>query len=106
MTINPFIGWWYITEMDAWDDDFFNMDGEAFIQIDEDGGRRFGFGAVQSEIDGKEAEERFEFSFQVFDECDLVSGWSWFTLKGSDTVDCEIRFFQGEESGFVAERQK
>ena len=63
--------------MDTWDEDFFNMDGQAYIQIDEDGGGRFEFGAVQSEIDGKGSGKRFEFSFQGVDEGDLVSGWGW-----------------------------
>ncbi len=77
MKKNPYIGHWHITQMDAWDEDFFNMDGQAYIQIDEDDGGRFEFGAVQSEIDGKVAKDRFEFSFQGFDEGDLISGWGW-----------------------------
>jgi len=72
--INPYIGRWHITEMDMWDEEFFNMDGQAYIQIDEDGGGRFEFGAVQAELDGKVSEDqRFEFSFQEFDEGDSPS---------------------------------
>ncbi|MBT4092009.1 MAG: hypothetical protein HOE30_26275 [Deltaproteobacteria bacterium] len=33
-------------QANAWDEEFFNMDGQAYIQIHEDGGRRFDFGAV------------------------------------------------------------
>jgi hypothetical protein len=92
--------------MDAWDEDFFNMDGQAYIQINNDGGGNINFGAVQSEIDGKVSEnQRFEFAFQGFDEGDQVSGWGWVTLKETDFLEGEIRFFQGDESGFVAEKQ-
>ncbi len=92
--------------MDVWDEDFFNMDGQAYIQIDDDGGGPFEFGAVQSEIDGKVSGKRFEFCFQGFDERGQVSGWGWVTLKDTDTLKGEIRIFQGEAYGFIAERQK
>ncbi len=104
MKIDPYIGQWHITQMDAWDKEFFNMDGQATIQIEEDGGGRFKFGAVQSEIDGAVSDKRFEFCFQGFDEGDSVSGRGWVTLKDTNTLKGEIRFFQGEKSGFDAEK--
>ena len=90
--------------MDAWDEEFFNMDGQAYIHIDADGSGRFEFGAAQSEIDGKVSGKRFEFSFQGFDEGDKVSGWGWVSLKDTETLIGEIRIFQGEASGFIAEK--
>ncbi|MBT4263990.1 MAG: hypothetical protein HN580_09175 [Deltaproteobacteria bacterium] len=37
MTINPYTGRWYITKMDMWDEEYFNMDGQAYIQISANG---------------------------------------------------------------------
>ena len=106
MGIDQYTGRWHITEMEAWDEDSFNMDGQAYLQIDNDGGGSVKFGAVQVEIDGKASEkQRFEFSFQGFDEGDQISGWGWVTLKVVDTLEGEIRFFQGDESGFIAKKQ-
>jgi hypothetical protein len=105
MIITPFAGRWHITEMDMWDEDFFNMDGQSYIQIDDDGGGNFEFGAIQSEIDGKVSGRRFEFSWQGFDEGDQISGWGWVTLKGTDAVVGEILIFQGDNSTFLAKRQ-
>ncbi len=47
---------------------------------------------------------RFKFPFQGSDEDDRINGWGWVTLKGLDNIKCEIQFFQGEESGFVAKK--
>ena len=106
METNPYTNRWYLVKMDEWDEEFFNMDG---IQIDAEGGGRFEFGAVQSELDGKAVKvgrvERFEFSFQGFDEAEQVSGCGWITLKEDDIIEGEIRFFQGDNLGFVAEKQ-
>ena len=104
MEINPYIDRWDITQMDPWDEDFFNMDGQAHIQISDNGRGNLEFGAVQVEIDGKVAKNRFEFSFQGFDEGDQVSGWGWVSLKKTHTIKGEIRIFQGDESGFVAKK--
>ena len=105
MKINLFAGRWHITEMDMWDEEFFNMDGQASIQISHNGTGNLEFGAVQVEIDGQVSGKRFEFSFQGFDEGDLISGWGWVTLKSMDTIKGEIRIFQGDETGFVAKKQ-
>ncbi len=52
MCVNQYLERRYITETDGRDEDFFNMNGQAYIQIDDDCGERFEFGTVHSEPDG------------------------------------------------------
>ncbi len=101
-------GKYNITEMSAWDEDFINPTGQAYIQISRSGSGEFEFGAVQAEIDGKMVTikdiQRFEFSFQGFDEGDQVSGYGWIMRKDFETIEGEIRFFQGDDSTFLAKK--
>ncbi|WP_038025648.1 hypothetical protein [Synechococcus sp. PCC 7336] len=30
---NPFTGTWYITEMELWGEDYFNMETQAYVEI-------------------------------------------------------------------------
>ncbi len=33
---SPFVGTWHIYEMDMWDEDYFNMETQAYIEIQQD----------------------------------------------------------------------
>ena len=48
-----FIGTWYIYEMEMWDEDYFNMEVQAYIKIVSNSCGDFQFGLVSGEIDGK-----------------------------------------------------
>ena len=58
-----FSGTWHIYEMQMWDEDYFNMEVQAFIEIDAKGHDNFQFGLVSGEIDGEivqgDSKERF-----------------------------------------------
>jgi hypothetical protein len=49
-------GRWRITEADLWDCDALNLAAPAFIEFAKDGSGRFGFIAVQGEMDCRETE--------------------------------------------------
>lgn len=105
-----FEGTWHINEMEMWDEDYLNLDVQAYIQINSDGTGNFQFGLVSVDIDGKiveyKDEKRFEFSWQGFDECDPANGCGW--LKSSkndkDVINGEFRFFEGDDSTFIAHK--
>lgn len=105
-----FKGRWHIYEMEMWDEDYFNEEVQAYIQIDKSGTGEFQFGYVWGEIDGKITnhtnEERFEFSFVGNDENDPTSGCGWIKLKEADIIEGEFRFHMGDDSTFLARRTK
>jgi len=100
-------GIWHIKEMSNWDEDYFNMDVQAYLKISPNGSGEFQFGLVSGQIDGKIVKypngNRFEFSWEGADECDSASGCGWLKMP-KDVVEGEFRFFQGDESTFVASR--
>lgn len=101
-------GVWHIIEMDLWDEDYFNMEGQAFIQVGSNGIGNFQFGLVSGEIDGEVGKtgnvERFEFTWEGQDELDPVSGSGWLRLSGENRLEGKIKFHLGDRSGFVAVR--
>lgn len=105
-----FTGTWYIYEMEMWDEDYFNMEVQAYIKIVSNSCGDFQFGLVSGEIDGKMVkyanETRFEFTWEGNDECDPASGSGWLRVKGKDMLDGEIRFHNGDSSTFLARRAK
>jgi hypothetical protein len=104
---NIFIGNWRITEMEAWDADYFDMEVSAYLTIRKDLTGEFQFGLVQAQLDGKiessGATSRLAFSWSGFDENDPVSGRGWFRIAG-DQAEGRIFIHLGDESGFTAER--
>ena len=108
---NPFKGTWHITEMGEWDEDYFNMEVQAFIKINSSRDGEFQFGLVSGQIDGEivktdGGKERFEFTWAGNDECDEASGSGWLELKDTKTLHGKIKFHQGESSTWVAKRAK
>lgn len=104
-----FTGTWNITEMDEWDEDYFNMEVQAYIHIKKDGGGEFQFGLVRGDFSGGRAGEDgegYEFDWEGSDEMDEASGSCLLNLTDKDHIEGEIRFFNGDNSGFQAERAK
>jgi hypothetical protein len=105
-----FLGAWYITEMEMWDEDFFNMETKAYIKIEKNGLGEFQFGLVHGFVDGKIVQynegNKFEFCWQGNDEMDEVNGCGWvkFCSANKNEIEGEFRFFEGDDSTFIAKR--
>jgi hypothetical protein len=103
-------GIWHIHEMETWNEDYFNMEVQAYIEINPNGLGNFQFGLVSGQIDGEVIKdgdvERFEFSFEGMDELDPVSGGGWVKLKDEDNMEGRIKFHLGDSSMFLAKRLK
>src|SRR3972149_10248629 len=85
-----FIGTWHIYEMEMWDEDYFNMEVQAYIKIVSNNKGNFQFGLVTGKIDGEVVsdanEKRFEFIREGNDECDPAIGSGWVRIKGKDVL--------------------
>ena len=103
-----FKGIWHIYEMETWNEDYFNMEVQAYIEIKPNGSGDFQFGLVSGQIGGEIEkignEERFEFTFEATDELDPVSGNGWLILKDESNVEGKFRFHMGDSSMFSARR--
>jgi hypothetical protein len=103
-----FIGTWHITEMEMWDESYFNMEVQAFIQIKGVYSGHFQFGLVSGQLDGEVEregnEEQFLFTWDGVDEMDPVSGSGWLRLINPNEIEGKIKFHQGDSSTFQAKR--
>jgi len=103
-----FIGTWHIYEMENWNEDYFNMEVQAYITINSSYGGEFQFGLVYGNIDGELASrrgvERLEFTWEGNDECDTASGSGWLKMKGMDEIEGEFRIHHGDNSTFYAKK--
>lgn len=97
-------GLWHITEMETWDDDYLNMEVQAYIRIRRDGGGDFQFGLVSGQIDGEVVGERFEFTWDGNDECDEASGSGWLEMESRNKLEGEVKIHHGDSSTLAAER--
>jgi len=103
-----FTGTWHIYEMELWDEDYFNMDVQAYIKIKPENLGFFQFGLVCGEIDGRIVDyvegTRFEFTWEGNDECDSVSGFGWIRIKEKEVLEGEFRLHLGDSSTFLARK--
>ena len=108
--VMDFTGEWHIYEMEQWDEDYFNMDVQAYITIKPDNMGDFQFGLVCGYIDGRIVDyadgKRFEFTWEGNEECDHVFGSGWVKIKDNDVLEGEFRFHLGDSSTFLARRAK
>ena len=105
---NPFVGIWHIYEMEQWDEDYFNMEVQAFIGIRKGDLGNFQFGLVSGHLGGYleegEGRERFFFTWDGQDEMDPASGMGWLRFADDDEVKGLIFFHMGDRSQFKARR--
>ncbi len=103
-----FAGTWHIQSMDLWDEDYLNMEVQAYITIESNYMGSFQFGLVSGDFDGevskREGQETLHFSWEGNDENDPAFGRGWCQLKDNDTLEGEIKFHLGDSSGFQAVR--
>jgi hypothetical protein len=102
------IGVWHIYEMDMWNEDYFNMETQAYIEITPTNSGEFQFGLVTGSIDGyledKNGKERFVFTWDGSDEMDEANGSGWLQLSSKDEVEGLIKFHGGDRSTFKARK--
>ena len=120
---HPFVGTWHIIAMELWDDDYVNMERQAFVEISPDNLGSFQFGLVRGNLDGYvetfEAERprrsahatdptatTYAFTWDGFDELDEMSGSGWMRLTGPDEAVGLIKLHLGDRSTFRARRTK
>ena len=103
-----YTGTWHITEMETWNEEYFNMGVQAYIRVGSDGFGHFQFGLVSGQIDGElisyQNLERFEFTWDGSDELDPVSGSGWLQLVDKNSVEGWIKFHLGDSSLLRARR--
>jgi hypothetical protein len=111
LTNMDFVGTWHIYEMDLWDEDYFNMEVQAYIEIESNNQGDFQFGLVAGGLHGRvvddvdvEGKKRFEFTWSGNDECDPASGSGWVRVKSPNILEGEFRIHQGDDSTFLAKR--
>jgi hypothetical protein len=114
--MSKFTGTWHITEMETWDEDYFNEDVQAYITmvsdrpevIDKNNNGEFQFGYVTGYIDGgiikNESGELLEFTWDGSDENDEAIGSGWLKLKDKNTLEGKIKFHRGDSSLLSAKR--
>jgi hypothetical protein len=102
------IGLWHIYEMDMWDEDYFNEETQAYIEIAAENIGDFQFGLVTGSLDGeledRNGKERFVFTWDGAAEMDEASGSGWLQLIGKDEVEGVIKFHGGDRSTFKAHK--
>lgn len=105
---HDFIGTWHIYEMEQWDEDYFNMEVQAYIEVRPDNLGNFQFGLVSGSLDGYmedgSGKGRFVYTWEGRDEMDPMTGSGWMKLKGKNEVVGLIKLHLGDRSGFKARR--
>jgi hypothetical protein len=103
----PFIGTWYIVEMEAWDQEYVNMEVQGHFTFKKDGLGDFQFGLVQGEMDCRietvGGKERIEFSWEGQAELDPASGRGWAMIENGE-LRGRIFIHLGDDSTFRARR--
>ncbi len=91
-----------------WDEDYFNMEAQAYIEIESGNSGDFQFGLVVGSLDGEletsGGNERFAFTWDGQDEMDSASGSGWIQLAGEGEVEGLIKIHQGDRSTFKARK--
>lgn len=102
---NLFEGRWHIYEMEMWDEDYFNMEVQAYIEINKNDLGNFQFGLVSGHLDGElVGNDRLEFTWDGNDECDPAQGSGWIELEDENSLEGKIKFHLGDSSTFSAKR--
>lgn len=102
-------GRWRIVETELWDREALDLVVPAYISFDRQGLGEMQLIAIGASIDYR-VEQRddatvLEFSWSGFDEMDATSGRAWARIDG-DTMRGKLFIHQGDESTFVARRER
>ena len=103
-----FQGTWHIYEMEMWDEDYFNMEVQAYIEINKKNLGNFQFGLVSGYLDGEVVKYggkvRFEFTWEGQDENDPVLGSGWLSFRDKNSLEGRIKLHLGDSSRLWARR--
>lgn len=105
---HAFVGLWHIYEMELWDENYFNMERQAYVEIRADNLGDFQFGLVTGYFNGyleqENSRERFVFTWEGQDEMDAASGSGWMQLSSQDEAAGLINLHLGDRSKLKARR--
>src|SRR5262245_53071495 len=105
---NPYRVTRRIIEMELEDQAYIDLLVPGSFALREDNLGEFQFGTVHGEIDYRiepyQDTERLEFSWEGEDEMDPVSGRGWAIITEGQ-LQGRLYFHEGDESGFVAEKE-
>jgi hypothetical protein len=103
-----FVGKWRIVEMDAFDEDYFEMEGPAYIEIEKARVGRFHFGLISGEMDCQFSTDGdaplMEFSWDGNDEHHPVMGRGRAVVGDDGKMRGRIYTHHADDTGFVAEK--
>ena len=103
-----FAGRWRMIDMEQWDLDFIEAEGEGHITFLKKGGGSFRFGAVEGELDCRYdrtgGRDVVAFSWEGREEMEPAFGRGTAWVENGALHGC-IYFHRGEESGFRAVRK-
>ena len=108
---SPFEGLRHIVSMSGWDEDYFNEEVQAFIELEANGTGHFQFGYVQGYMDWRagtrDGQPAVEWTWEGTDGADMteMTGRGWAKLEDDD-LHGMIVIHLGDESDFVAKRAK
>jgi hypothetical protein len=108
---SPFVGLWHIVSMTTWDEDYFNEEVQAFIELEANGTGHFQFGYVSGYMDWRpetrDGQPAVEWTWEGADGADMteMTGRGWTKLEDEE-LHGMIVIHLGDESEFVAERAK
>ncbi len=97
---------WHIQEMEMWNADYFNMEVQAYIKVNQELKGKFQFGLVTGQMNGKMIDDKYEFIWEGNDENDEAHGSGWLKIKDNNMIEGEFRFYEGDNSKFIAKRYK
>lgn len=94
--------------MEMWDQEYCNMEVQAYIEVKSDGLGAFQFGLVSGHLDGAVitvgSEEVFAFTWEGQDECEPVSGSGWYRVSDPESIEGWIKIHLMDHSTFRAIR--
>jgi len=106
-TLEGFVGYWRITEMEMWDADYFDLIVPAFIEFDREHMGQFQFGTVRGWIDCRFSKRDrvpvVDFSWEGENDNDSGCGRGWGELRG-DRLEGRFYIHRGDDSAFVGSR--
>ncbi|MGW5240035.1 hypothetical protein ACWEOW_13975 [Monashia sp. NPDC004114] len=97
-------GSWRIVRMSGWDRDAIDLVQPGFIEFADDGIGEFGFVAVRGWLSCRTADRDgrsgVEFTWEVLDEGDQLSGRGWAVLVDADAIEGHLFIHLGDDSSF------
>lgn len=103
--LKSFVRTWFIVEMEAWDQDYVNLEVPGHFTFKKDGTGRFQFGLVRGEMACRgtivNGLQRIEFSWVGQDELDPASGRGWAVIENEE-LRGRIFFHLGDDASFRA----